>query len=103
MRAYYCLQIAQHRQNEVIYGEIHVTIVSQFSRDLPTIFFSAPFASHRSSMNLCKSPTFRGRLSLFGSKNRRNILHAFDDSNLNSFGVRFIGIIMEAPCQAVYL
>lgn len=68
----------------------------------PIISFSAFLASHRSSKNFCKSDIFFGRRSGIGSRNLRNSLHARLVSNLNSFGVRFIGITIFELCHIKY-
>lgn len=61
--------------------------------------FSAFFANHRSSKNLCKSDELFGRRSGIGSRNLRNNLHARFVNNLNNFGVRLIGMTIVEFCQ----
>lgn len=66
----------------------------------PIISFSAFFASHRlSSKNFDRSAKFFGRRSGTGSKYFRKNLHALVVSNLNSFGVRLIGMTIVEFCH----
>lgn len=64
---------------------------SKNNKILPAISFSAERASHLSSRYLWSSLSDLIRRSIFGSKNFRNILLAFAEINLKSFGVRLIG------------